>query len=383
MESSIIPHIRRAFEKNFPGRKELFLASAPGRVNLIGEHTDYNDGFVMPFAIDRRLYILYSPNGRRVVNLYSMNYGERDTFPLPVDGKSEHPWADYVRGIFHVLCGRGHRLVGMDAVIYGDVPMGAGLSSSAALETASVLAADTCNSLGIPAMEHINIARECENRFVGVGCGIMDPFVSRLGKEGHALVIDCRDLSFEYIPMGSAASVVVADTMVAHELTDGKYNERRRECETACKMLNISSLRDMTGEAFKEKKHLLTESIRRRAAHVIFENERVSLAAEALSRGDVASTGQLMFLSHASLRDDYAVSCHELDIMVSIAKGLAGVYGSRLTGAGFGGSTVNLVHPERVDGFKETLTRLYEKETGITPRIRRVAPAGGAEVTRL
>ena len=383
MEKLILSQLRQVFEKVFPGRNELYLASAPGRVNLIGEHTDYNDGFVMPFAIDRRLYVLYSPNGRRVVNLYSMNYDAHDDFSLPVEKKSQHQWADYVRGIYYVLCQRGHHLTGMDAVIFGDVPMGAGLSSSAALETAVVIAVDNCNDLGITAMEQIKIARECENQFVGVGCGIMDPFASRLGKEGHALVIDCRDLSFNYIPMGSAAGLVVADTMVKHELTDGKYNVRRKECKTACNILNISSLREITREGFEEKKHRLPDNIMRRAAHVISENHRVAGTAGALSRGDFTVAGHLMLASHASLRDDYAVSCPELDLMVHIAKDITGVYGCRMTGAGFGGSTVNLIRPDRVDGFKETIARSYEKETGIKPHIREVAPAGGAEVVRL
>ena len=384
MNDKILSELTKRFQEKFPDRKEVFLSSAPGRVNLIGEHTDYNNGYVMPLAIERRVYIAFSPNQSDHVNLFSINYGEHDFFTLQVIPRSEKHWANYLRGIFKLLKDYGCVLSGMDALIYGDIPIGAGLSSSAAIETATIMAADHINETGISTIEQIKLAQRCENEFVGVNCGIMDQFISRMGMENYALMLDCKDLSCKHIAVNPNVVIIVSDTGIKRNLNEVRYNLRREECEKACRLLEIGSLRDLTIEEFLDKKsQALPEHIKRRTKHVLKENQRVIETAIALNENNLMRAGKLMFASHLSLKEDFEVSCPELDTMVEIAKSIKGVYGCRMTGAGFGGCTVSLVEKNSGENFINTMKILYKKKTGLTPEIFATQPSKGACVQRL
>ena len=361
------------------------LFRAPGRVNLIGEHTDYNDGFVMPVAIDFFTQILVFPLEARALEFYSDNFKEKvvlDFDNLP-KSRSSH-WSDYVVGVALMLILEGHELRGARLMIASDVPIGSGLSSSAALEVATAYALAMTSDLKIERVELAKLCRRAENEFVGARVGIMDQFVSFFGKTDKALMLDCRSLEFEHLPVPASAQLVICNTMVKHDLAAGAYNERRQQCEEGVELLrsalpNVTALRDVTSQQLEVHRKELPEVIYRRCRHVVTENERVLDAASALKQGDAAKFGQLMNQSHQSLRDDYEVSCAELDLMVGLARKVEGVFGARMTGGGFGGCTVNLVRRERVDEFQNTVAAGYQEATGLTPEIYICKAVKGAE----
>lgn len=366
--SAIVAKLRAAFENKYGGRPRVFRA--PGRVNLIGEHTDYNGGFVLPAAIDLATYVAVAPREDRRLVAASLEV------PGELDGelgtlRTQKSWTDYVAGV--AVLGRVER--GANLLIASEVPIGGGLSSSAALEVATALA------LGLGDMPRIELARLCqraENEFAGMRCGIMDQFTSCLGRQGHALRIDCRDLTYHEVPIPESVRLLIANTMVKHELAASAYNTRREECEEAAHRLDVSLLREITPEDFHRRGHELPVPVRNRCQHVITENERVDRFISALRFGDLARAGRRMMESHESLRDDFAVSCEELDTMVAIASSIEGVYGSRMTGGGFGGCTINLVEASQVGAIRAEISRRYEQATGIQPDIYVCQPADGA-----
>jgi galactokinase len=358
---------------------------APGRVNLIGEHTDYNGGFVLPMAIDRETSIAISKRNDRKIVVHTVNYDETAEFDLdkPFQGKKGF-WLNYIEGVARILEDKGTRLNGSDIVIWSDVPTGAGLSSSAALETAAGLALTRSSGHSIDKTLLAQIGQQTEHEYVGANVGIMDQFVSANAQAGHALLLDCRSLEYENVPLDmSEAAVVIVDTNVKHDLATTAYNERRQQCEEAVRLLkqfipNITQLRDVSVSEMEEFGDTLPDTIRRRARHVVTENDRTLRAADALRRNDLIGFGRLMWESHASLRDDYEVSCKELDTAVEIARKIHGVLGARMTGGGFGGSTVNLVRREVIDTFSNTMWREFETSTGIEPTILTAEASQGA-----
>ena len=375
-----------SFRERFGGEPEG-VALAPGRVNVIGEHTDYTGGFVLPMAIDRETVIAFRSKAGREATAFSVDYSEESTFsveaPERVDG---HHWSNYVRGVAHVLAKAGHTVAAIDMAVAGDVPQGAGLSSSAAIEVAAVLAFDAASGLALEPVTQIRLAQRAENEFVGVNCGIMDQFVSRLGERDRCLRIDCRDLTMTPVSISSEdLRVVVCDTGVTRKLSAGEYNARRSACERAAAKIvgrDDALLREVTLTQLLSAKDRLTEEEYNRALHVLRENERVGLMCEALAERRYEAAGKLMYDSHESLRDLYEVSCPELDAMVEIARHVDGVYGARLTGAGFGGCTVSLVRSGAEEAFEEAVKKEYPKRTGKTPRVFVFEPGPGARVER-
>lgn len=369
--------IRTRFEEVFgAGGGELTFVRAPGRVNLIGEHTDYNDGFVLPMAIDREIITAFQPRSDRLVSLYSYNFSSSCRFSLDeIKYAEKENWANYVKGVMHLLQQRGIRLSGMNMVLEGNISLGAGLSSSAAVEVATVFSLYLLNGFEWKPIEMIKLCQRAENEFVGVNCGIMDQFISLMGKRNKALFLDCRSLDYELIPLpGEGLRIVVCNTMVKRGLADSEYNKRRKECEEGVSYLkrhlpHIKALRDVGEDDFKRYKGSLPEVIKKRCQHVIEENRRVLQSVAALKETDLGRFGQLMNESHRSMRDEYEISCPELDLMVEIAWKTEGVLGARMTGGGFGGCTVNLVEENKVSGFKERVSQGYREKTGISPEI--------------
>ncbi|HID56962.1 TPA: galactokinase [Candidatus Poribacteria bacterium] len=379
----------KGFKESFGFEPEL-ISRAPGRVNLIGEHTDYNDGFVLPIALEMSIHIAASGRSDRKVVLRSLDLDQTVEFDLDrIERDEEHPWSNYPRGVAYVLQEEGYKLRGMNGVISGDVPQGAGLSSSAAFELSSAMAFLALSDLQIPLPTLARLCQRAENQFIGVNCGIMDQFISAAGRKGHALFLDCRSLDYQLIPLNlNGYKIAICNTMVKRELTSSEYNVRRSECEEGVKMMrrrypNIKALRDLTSEMFERYADELPLLIRRRCGYVIRENERVLSSVEALKAGDLARFGKLMNLSHDGLKEEYEVSCFELDTMVELARSVDGVLGARMTGAGFGGCTVNLVSQNSLESFISRVKEGYKEKTGISPEIYISDPADGAEVTRL
>jgi galactokinase len=372
------------FETAF-GRRAAVLGVAPGRVNLIGEHTDYNQGFVLPVAIDRTVAVAAAVRDDRRVAVRSLDYGECDTFSLGVvHGKGS--WRDYVRGVAWALESEGHHLAGADLFICGDVPQGAGLSSSAAIEVAVTGALAAVSELDLPLRETARLARRAENEFVGVPCGIMDQFAAALSRADHALLIDCRSRDVEQIPLTFGESdvmIVVVDSKVPRRLADTAYSQRQQECREAAGLLGVESLRDADERLLESHKADLPPQPYHRARHVISEDARVTAAVEALRAADISRFGALMHGSHVSLRDDFEVSCRELDLLVALASGGDGVLGARLTGAGFGGCTVNLVRGDSTDAFHEQVVTRYQNETGLPAEMHVCRAVDGLRVTHV
>ncbi|HEY8228310.1 MAG TPA: galactokinase [Pyrinomonadaceae bacterium] len=361
---------------------------APGRVNLIGEHTDYNDGFVMPAALNFSTFVTISPLPGRVLQVFSENFNKSVSIDFNTGKpKPRGDWSDYVVGVAVMLQDAGYVLGGAKLKIRGEVPIGSGLSSSAAIEVASACALIANSNITIDRVELAKLCRRAENEFVGARVGIMDQFISLHGRAKKALLLDCRSLEYELLPLSSEAHLVVCNTMVKHKLASGEYNERRAQCEAGVKHLSqtlphVTALRDVTLEQLEAHGKQLPDVIYRRCRHVVTENARVLEAGEALKRGDLRAFGKLMYESHRSLRDDYEVSCPELDVMVELASKIEGVYGARMTGGGFGGCTVNLVANEHVDEFTRTVANGYEQKTKLKPEIFVCETADGAgEVT--
>lgn len=369
-----LPNIRQRFAEIFGG-EPVAVVRAPGRVNLIGEHTDYNDGYVLPVAIDRSVLVAAAPRDDRQVVIYALDFGESVEFSLDdIRHDQTKTWSNYQRGVAYFLEERGIKLPGLNAVVTGDVPIGSGLSSSAAVEVSMAYTWQVLTGFKLSRVELALLCQRAEHEFVGMNCGIMDQFVSALGQRDHALLIDCRSLHYQPVPLPAEAAVVVADTMKRRGLLDSEYNTRRQECEEGVRILQrylpeARSLRDISAAQFVEYKAQLSEKVRKRCRHVIYENERVLRGVAALRAGDLDAFGWLMNESHSSLRNDYEVSCPELDIMVKAAWKVDGVYGSRMTGAGFGGCTVSLVAEEAIGDFRARVAAAYEEATGIVPQI--------------
>jgi len=346
------------------------IRSAPGRVNLIGEHTDYNEGYVLPIPLNTRVYAAGTANTTNTINIHAADYNQNTTYSLDdITYDQQQHWTNYPRGITQTLLDRGHHLTGCDILIKGDVPQAAGLSSSAALEIATARLLNDLNDLHITPIDLAYTAMKAENTFVGVQCGIMDQFVASLGRENNALFIDCRTNHHENIPLHPDYAIVIVNTMIKRKLTTSAYNERRRQCEEGVKLLShsipgIKALRDVSPNQLHHIDQL-PEPIKSRCRHVITENQRVLESIEALKHGDMHQLGTLMNASHDSLRHHYHVSSHELDTLIEAARNTPGTMGARMTGAGFGGCTVNLIENENAPHFIETITKRYKAATSI------------------
>jgi galactokinase len=360
------------------------LYRAPGRVNLIGEHTDYNDGFAMPAAIEFYCWVATGPGKDRVLSIYSEEFSSSAEMNLPAAGvQPTKSWSDYPIGVAVQLQKAGFSLQAANLLVESEVPMGAGLSSSAAIEVATALALSDQSGATPDRLQLARLCQKAENEFVGARVGIMDQFISLHGQKDRALLLDCRSLTFEPLAIPDSLRLVISNTMVKHELASSEYNRRRADCEEAVRRLSavlpgIRALRDVGLEQLEQNRGLLTEVIYKRALHVVSENARVLDAAEALRVGDIERFGQRMAESHKSLRDLYEVSCMELDLMVDLAYQQKGVYGARMTGGGFGGATINLVEARHAGEFKEKIGKAYQKETGLMPQIYICRPAEGA-----
>ncbi len=379
-----------AFRDRF-GRAAQAVALAPGRVNLIGEHVDYCGGFVLPMAIDRYTAIAVAPSAdptavrvgsgmAEAVCSFTLSGGRGPIMAAPA-------WARYVLGVVQLMIEAGEGVTGFDAWIESNVPLGAGLSSSAALEVATATAVDALHGRAREPMQAAALCQRAEHAFAGVPCGIMDQAASASARAGHAVLLDCRSGDTEHVPLdGASAGVLIANTNVKHALSDGAYAKRRADCKRAAEALGVELLRDATPALVEDRRAALDGLAYRRARHVTAEIERTVRAAGHLRRGDWTSFGRCMDNSHASLRDDFEVSCTELDTMVDIAQQIGttgGVYGSRMTGGGFGGCTVSLVQVEQADAITQQLHQAYESQTGITPDIFLTRPARGAHVLNL
>jgi len=366
----------------FQAEPAIFVA--PGRVNLIGEHTDYAEGFVMPAAIDFATLAGISPRSDGKIVLYSENYSQERAFEaaaLPAKG-SRH-WTDYPLGVVAILAGEGHAIPGFSLSLWGDVPLGSGLSSSAALEVATALAVLSLIGASYPGPVLARLCQRAENEFVGANCGIMDQFISVHGKENHALLLDCRDLSFKLAPIPPNVALVIANTMVKHSVAGGDYPTRRRESEAACAVIashrpGVPFLRDATLEDLEKWGHEMEPKSYLRARHVISENLRMVAAEKALEKGDMAELGRLMAEAHTSYSRDFEGSCAEADAMVELAQQLPGLVGARLTGGGFGGCTINLVEQSQAKDFAAELGSRYAAKFGIAPQIHLCHASGGA-----
>lgn len=374
--------ISERFHARFGATPRVYRA--PGRVNLIGEHTDYNDGFVMPAAIEWDCRVAVGPREDGKLGLYSEEFSASAERDVGSSGVSPtRAWSDYPIGVALELVRAGARLRGANLLIESDVPIGAGLSSSAALEVAAALALSELAGASPDRVQLALLCQKAENEFVGARVGIMDPFISLHGQRDRAILLDCRTLGFEALRIPDSVRLVIANTMVKHELASGEYNRRRADCEEAVRALaavlpKVRALRDVSPEQLEQHRGLLSGVGYRRALHVVSENARVLESAEALRAGDVEGFGKRMAESHRSLRDLYEVSCRELDLMVDLANRQEGVYGARMTGGGFGGCTVSLVAARHAGEFKANVAEAYRKETGLMPGIYVCKPAEGA-----
>jgi galactokinase len=376
--------LRSAFTELSAAEPRLF--SAPGRVNLIGEHTDYNEGFVLPMAAILRTYVAVGERSDGQVLAHSVDLGETVSFSVNAHAGRPQPgsrsWVSYIQGIIHILGAAGLTLSGANLAIASDVPIGAGLSSSAALEISVGFALDEMAGLEISRLDLARVAQEAEHVFVGTHSGLMDQLTATFAEKNHAMLIDCRSFQVTQIPMElPRTAVAICDTRVKHALVSSAYNDRRRECERAVQLLrkkkpHVRALRDLNKDDLTLVEDL-PEPERRRARHVINENERTVEAAEALEANDAEKLGELMVQSHESLRDDFEVSCRELDTMFELARKQDGVCGARMMGGGFGGCTVNLVDREKVETFSERMMVGYQEITGLVPLIDVVHPDGG------
>ena len=374
--------LQAEFTAMFGGAAAVYRA--PGRVNLIGEHTDYNEGFVLPAAIDLACWAAASRRGDDRLVLYSSNFGESVECGLGDQSLSPSgKWSDYPLGVARELQRSGYRLRGANLYVRGDVPLGAGLSSSAAIEVCVGYALLHLSGHAIDRARLALLCQRAENEFVGTRCGIMDQFIACHGEAGHAVLLDCRSLAHRAVRLPDQMQLVICNTMVKHALAAGEYNTRRAQCEEGVRLLAqvlppIRALRDVTRSELEQHRSRLPETIYRRCRHVVTENERVHKLASALQSGEENAAGELMAESHRSLRDDYEVSCAELDLMVDLAARQKGVFGARMTGGGFGGCTVNLVHAAESLEFRRNVASAYRSATGLDPDIYVCKPSQGA-----
>ena len=378
--------MRARFDEIFGPGGEARAFRSPGRVNLIGEHTDYNGGYCFPCALSLGTAALARRRGDKTVKLVSEDYGSCECAIDGFEYEKERGWANYPLGVADEIKKLGRGLSGFEMLIAGDLPVAAGLSSSASVELLTCVALDALFKLGLTTLEMIKLCQRAENNFVGVNCGIMDQFAVAAGKKNSAILLNCRDLSYEYVPLDlNGANVVLGDTKYARGLADSKYNERRAECEKAVECLrgraDIECLSDLTAEQFAEYGSCITDPvIKKRARHVVCENARVLKAAECLKRGDLAAFGALMNESHESLKNDYEVTGEHLDALSDAARATGGCLGSRMTGAGFGGTTVSIVADGAVDDFIRSVSENYTRATGLVPAFYVAEAADGAGV---
>ncbi len=351
------------------GEDPTFIIRAPGRVNIIGEHTDYNDGFVLPMAINRAVWIALRPRKDATVSVYSVNFESEGSFDLTDFEHTDAGWIEYVKGVSWALLQDGYSLSGWEGVLAGDVPGGAGLSSSAALELAVARAFEAVAGETWDGTKLALAGQNAENNWVGANTGIMDQMISANGEAGHALFIDCRSLDTELVPLPNGTCIVVMDTSTRHSHVDGEYNERRAQCEAAAAAFNVKALRDVSVADFQAKAAILEPLTQQRARHVVTENERTLAAANAMKAGDVMALGQLMNASHVSMRDDFEISSTALDKMVEIAQAQPNCYGARMTGGGFAGCAVALVDIDAAEGFVAAVAPAYKEATGLEPAL--------------
>jgi galactokinase len=377
--------VKSEFESHFDGKP--ILIRSPGRVNLIGEHTDYNEGFVLPLAIDKCIVLAMAPNSTGQLRFFANDKDEYFETSLRKNlQKSDKGWPDYLLGVVDRLGKHGYQSGGFDCVFGGDIPIGGGLSSSAALESGVLFGLDKLFGWNISPVEMAKIAQEAENKFVGVQCGIMDQFISLNGKKNKAMKLDCRSLEYEFYPFDNdEIAIILCDTQVQHELASSEYNVRRRECEEGVERLkeykpDIRSLRDVSLGFLKEHRQALNSTIAKRCKYVIEENNRVLQACEDLQRGDWQSFGRRMYGSHRGLRDEYEVSCRELDVLEAAAHGIDGVFGARMMGGGFGGCTINIVEKSFIQSFCDEIQHIYTEKTGQKIKIYKTKVSGGTHL---
>jgi len=370
--------VSESFVELFGGKPSV-IARAPGRVNLIGEHTDYNDGFVLPMAIDRAIWIAARPRADGLVRVHSIDFDSQETFSLE-DLKRGQGWSEYLKGVAYVLKLDGHRLSGWEGVMMGDVPRGSGLSSSAALELAAARVFASISSLEWNAAYMARVGQRAENEWVGVNCGIMDQMASAACRQGHALFLDCRSLEMEHVPLPGHVAVVVMDTSTRRGLVDSAYNERRSQCEQAARFFGVKALRDVSWAEFEKRKSGLDEVVMRRARHIVTENQRVLDAVRAMRSNDLAGLGNLLKASHVSLRDDLEVTNEALNQIVEAAQMQPSCYGARMTGGGFGGCAVALVDAGQIQTFTDEVQKAYRQSSGLEPQIYVCKADAGANV---
>lgn len=381
---ALINNVTRSFSAAF-GYTPTHFIQAPGRVNLIGEHTDYNDGFVLPCAINYQMMVAAAKRNDGIVRVIAVDYqDEADQFNLdsPIEFLADKMWANYIRGVIHFLQQDNYHFQGMDIAISGNVPQGAGLSSSAALEVAIGQTVKTLYQLPISQKSIALNGQKAENQFVGCNCGIMDQLISACGEENHALLIDCRSLDTTAVTMPEDIVVMIINSNKKRGLVDSEYNTRRQQCEEAAKILNVTALRDASLDDLLVKKAIMSDVVYRRARHVITENDRTLLAADALRQGNLPVLSQLMALSHQSMRDDFEITVPEVDALVDIIKSVIGEQGGvRMTGGGFGGCVVALVTPDLVSKVTEAVVSQYQAKTGLKETIYVCSASQGAGYT--
>lgn len=371
--------LQRSFESHF-NAKPRWVVRAPGRVNLIGEHTDYNDGYVLPMAINHAIWIALRPREDDQVHIHSLDLEQDSVFRLGHLEKSEG-WAEYLKGVAWALQEGGYSLRGWDGIITGDVPRGAGLSSSAAVELATARAFACTSGFDWDAKLMARLSQKAENQWVGVHCGIMDQMASAASQAGHALFMDCRTLDIRHAPLPQGVAVAVLDTSTRRGLVGSAYNERREQCEAGARFFGVKALRDVSVAELEARQHeIQDEAVRKRARHIITENQRVLDAMDAMHAGDVATLGQLFNASHVSLRDDFEVSSTALDQIVESAQTQSACYGARMTGAGFGGCAVALVRADAVEAFTQAVSAEYKQRSGLEAAIYVCQPSAGASV---
>ncbi|MFA6402067.1 MAG: galactokinase [Salinivirgaceae bacterium] len=365
---------------------EPFLFSAPGRVNLIGEHTDYNEGFVLPASVDKAIHFAIKPNEKGIFRFYAIDLDESfETSTEKIEPSKSH-WANYLLGVIAQFVKNGKKVPGFDCAFGGDVPLGAGMSSSAAIEVGMAYAINHLFHFSFSKLELVKFAQMAEHEYAGVNCGIMDQFASMHGKANHVIKLDCRSLEYQYFPLDTTNHLLVlVNTGVKHSLASSEYNKRRQECENGVALLkkyqpNIHSLRDVSLELIQAHKSEFNEITYNRCSYVIEENIRLEKACNALENGDFVEFGNLMYGSHYGLKDKYEVSCTELDQLVELAKSIDGVLGARMMGGGFGGCTINLVKKEAVAAFEKSIAENYKTPDGKQPQIIKVVIEDGARV---
>ena len=379
----MIQKLQQAFRERY--NKEATIIGAPGRVNLIGEHTDYNYGFVLPGAVDKKIYVAIAPNGTDTINVFANQFNESYSFSLDVSAPQKG-WMNYLLGVTYHIQQRGKKIEGVDLIIDGDIPVGAGMSSSAALCSAYGFALNELFQLGLSRMDLAFIGQKTEHTFVGLQCGIMDQFASLHGKKGHVMKLDCRSLEYEYIPFDFPAyKIVLVNSMVSHTLASSEYNVRRQQCEEGIAILKkhypeITSLRDIEPAQLLQHKDELPPIVFDRCSYVVYEKERVLASCEALKKNDLATFGKLMFATHEGLSKKYSVSCTELDFLVECAQHITGVAGARMMGGGFGGCTINIVQADAVDNFTQKIQAAFTNLFKKTPEVYVTQIEDGAKI---